>query len=179
LEYSISVIDTTSTKKLANITIDSDSVQAMAFEKSGPCMSANLVGKSSVAMIDREKQIVIATWFIGQEGEENTAMAFDEANHRLFVFAREPGKLIVLDSDSGKIVTTLPDPALSAFTLQEFPFVYVFEERNANFYKLLGEILTAFHAVTATLVPELLQFYLTVPHHGDTEAKVQMYEIVR
>jgi DNA-binding beta-propeller fold protein YncE len=188
-ESFISVIDTSSAKKLADITIDSDSVQAMAFEKSGPRMFANLVGKSGVAVIDREKRTVMATWFIGQEGKENTAMAFDEANHRLFVFARDPGKLIVLDSDSGKIVTTLPcvgqtddavyDPASKRLYVAGVPFVYVFEERNPNFYKLLGEIPTAFHAVTATLVPELHQFYLAVPHHGDAEAKVQIYEIVR
>ena len=92
-------------------------------------MFANLVGKSSVAVIDREKQIVMATWFIGQEGKENTAMAFDETNHRLFVFARDPGKLIVLDSDSGNLIASLPcvdmvdgavfDACLSAFTFPE------------------------------------------------------------
>ena len=188
-ESFISVIDTTNSTKLADIKIDSDSVQAMAIEKSGPRMFANLVGKSTVAVIDREKRIVIATWPLGQEDKENTALAFDEANHRLFVFARNPGKLIVMDSDSGKIVTTLPcvgqtddavyDSASKRLYVAGVPFVYVFEERNPNFYKLLGEIPTAFHSVTSILVPEQKQFYLAVPHHGDTEAKVQIYEIVR
>jgi WD40 repeat protein len=188
-ESFISVIDTTSATKLTDMKIDSDSIQAMAVEKSGSRMFANLVGKGAVAVIDRQKGSVIATWPIGQEGKENTALAFDEANHRLFVFARNPGKLIVMDSDSGKIVTTLPcvgqtddavyDSASKRLYVAGVPFVYVFEERNPNFYKLLGEIPTAFHAVTATLVPELQQFYLAVPHHGDTDAKVQVYEIVR
>jgi DNA-binding beta-propeller fold protein YncE len=188
-ESFISVIDTTSATKLTDIKIDSDSIQAMALEKSGPRMFANLVGKGAVAVIDRQERTVIATWPIGQEGKENTALAFDEANHRLFVFARNPGKLIVMDSDSGKVVTTLPcvgqtddavyDSASKRLYVAGVPFVYVFEERNPNFYKLLGEIPTAFHAVTATLVPELHQFYLAVPHHGDTDAKVQIYEIVR
>jgi len=188
-ESFISVIDTTSATKLTDIKIDSDSIQAMALEKSGPRMFANLVGKGAVAVIDRQERTMIATWPIGQEGKENTALAFDEANHRLFVFARNPGKLIVMDSDSGKVVTTLPcvgqtddaiyDSASKRLYVAGVPFVYVFEQRNPNFYKLLGEIPTAFHAVTATLVPELQQFYLAVPHHGDTDAKVQIYEIVR
>jgi hypothetical protein len=94
-----------------------------------------------------------------------------------------------MDSDSGKIVTTLPcmgqtddavyDPSSKRIYVAGVPFVYVFEERNPNFYKLVGEIPTAFHAVTAFFVPELQQFYLAVPHHGETEAKVQIYEVVR
>jgi len=184
----ISVIDTTSAKKLADIKIDSDVVEAMTFEKSGPRMFANLTAKSAVGVIDREKQAVIATWSIGQAYKGNAAMAFDEANHRLFVLARDPGTLLVLDSDSGKIVATLPcvgqtddavyDPASKRLYVAGVPFVYVFEQRNANSYKLLGEVPTGFHAITAILVPELRQYYLAVPHHGDTEAKVQIYEVV-
>src|ERR1700731_4246879 len=41
----ISVIDTTASKKLADIKIDADSVEAMAIEKSGPRLFANLASK--------------------------------------------------------------------------------------------------------------------------------------
>ena len=184
----ISVIDTTADKKLADIKIDSDNVEAMAIEKSGPRMFANVRGNNAVGAIDREKRTVIASWSVAQEGKVNTAMALDESNHRLFVLARDPGTLLVLDSDSGKIVATLPcvgqtddavyDPASKRLYVAGVPFVYVFEQRNANSYKLLGEVPTGFHAITAILVPELRQYYLAVPHHGDTEAKVQIYEVV-
>jgi uncharacterized protein YjiK len=59
-------------------------------------------------VIDREKRTVIANRSVEQEGKRNAAMAFDEADHRLFVVARDPGKVIVLDSDSGKILNRLP-----------------------------------------------------------------------
>ena len=88
----ISVIDTTAAKKLADIKIDSDSVEAMALEKSGPRMFANMYSKNAVAVIDREKRTVIANWSVEQEGKRNAAMGFDEADHRLFVVARDPGK---------------------------------------------------------------------------------------
>jgi DNA-binding beta-propeller fold protein YncE len=64
----ISVIDTTTTKKLADIKIDADSVEALALEKSGPRMFVNLNSKSAVAVVDREKRTVTATWSIVQEG---------------------------------------------------------------------------------------------------------------
>jgi hypothetical protein len=35
-------------------------------------------------------------------------MAFDAAPHRLFVVARRPARLLVFDSDSGRIVAHLP-----------------------------------------------------------------------
>ena len=104
----ISVIDTTATKKLGDIKIDSDSVEAMALERSGPRMFANLNSKNAVAVIDRVKRTVMTTWSIADEGKRNAAIAFDEADHRLFVVARAPGKVIVLDSDSGKILNSLP-----------------------------------------------------------------------
>jgi len=184
----ISVIDTTTAKKLADIKIDSDNVEAMAIEKSGPRMFANVRGNNAVGAIDREKRTVIASWSVAQEGKVNTAMALDESNHRLFVLARDPGKLIVLDSDSGKIVTTLPcagqtddavyDPGSKRLYVAGVPFLYVFEQRNADSYRLVGQIPSAFHAVTAIFLPELHQYYLAVPHHGDTEAEVQVYKVV-
>jgi DNA-binding beta-propeller fold protein YncE len=189
LPYSlISVIDTTAAKKLADIKIDSDTVEAMAIEKSSPRMFVNVTGKSAVAVIDREKRTVTATWPIGEEGKGNAAMAFDEANHRLFVVARYPGKLIVLDSDSGKIVATLPcvghtddavyDPGSKRLYVSGVPFIYVYEERHPNAIQLLGQVPSAFHAVTAMLVPELHQYYLAVPRHGDTPAELQIYNVV-
>src|ERR1700680_4699005 len=62
----ISILDTTSDKKLADIKIDSDSVEAVALEKSGQRMFVNITGKDAVGVIDREKRAVIATWPIGQ-----------------------------------------------------------------------------------------------------------------
>ena len=35
-------------------------------------------------------------------------MALDEADHRLFVVTRRPAQLVVLDSDSGSTVATVP-----------------------------------------------------------------------
>ncbi|MGH9355240.1 MAG: hypothetical protein ACRD10_03840 [Terriglobia bacterium] len=143
-------------------------------------------------MIDCEKRAVIATWSIASEGKGNGPMAFDEAHHRLFIVARDPspGKIIVLDSDSGRIVTTLAsvgqgfsddavyDPGLKRLYIAGVPFVNVFQQRSADNYQPLGQVPVAFHAVTAILVPQLNKYYVAVTHHGDTEAEVQVYQVV-
>jgi DNA-binding beta-propeller fold protein YncE len=184
----ISVIDTTATKKLADINIDSDSVEALALEKSGPRMFANLNSKGAVAVIDREKRTVIATWSIAQEGKKNAAMAFDEPDHRLFVVARDPGKVIVLDSDTGKILNSLPcvgdtddavfDPGSRRLYVAGLPSLNVYELRGPNRFRQIGQVPTSFHAVTGILVPQLHRYYVAVNHHGDTQAQVQVYEVV-
>jgi len=185
----ISVIDTTAAKKLADIKIDSDFVEAMAIEKSGPRMFANATTKNAVAVIDREKRTVIATWSLAQEGKGNAAMAFDEADHRLFVVTRDPGKVIVLDSNSGKILNSLPcvghiddavyDPGSRRLYVAGLPFLYIYELRGPNRFRQIGQVPTSFRAVTGILVPQLNRYYLAVNHHGDTPAQVQIYEVVR
>src|SRR6202140_1010556 len=54
----ISVIDTTSGKKLADIKVDGDRVEAMAIEKTGPRLFVNLYSKNAVGVIDRKKREV-------------------------------------------------------------------------------------------------------------------------
>ncbi len=189
----ISVVDTKSDKKVGDIRIEgADRVEAMAIEKSGPRMFVNLYSKGAVAVIDREKRTVIATWPIAQEGRNNGSMAFDEADHRLFVHARDPGKVVVIDSNSGKIVTTvstLPsavmvddavfDAKSKRIYVTGVPFINVFEKiEDSDRYDLLGQVPTGFHSVTAILVPSLNRYYLAVNHHGNTDAMVQVYEVV-
>jgi hypothetical protein len=42
------------------------------------------------------------------ETKENLPLVFDEADYRLFAVTRKPPKLLVLDSDNGKVIASLP-----------------------------------------------------------------------
>jgi DNA-binding beta-propeller fold protein YncE len=183
----ISILDTTTDKKLADIKIDSDSVEALALEKSGPRIFVNITGKDAVGVIDREKRTVIATWPIGQEAKHNVAMAFDEVAHRLFISTNNPERLIVLNSDSGAIVASLPcghmvddmayDPKSKRIYLTGSDFIDVFQQRDADHYELVGQVPSAFRAKTAILVPQLNRYYLAVPRHEDKSAEVRVFEV--
>ena len=69
--------------------MDSTNIEAMAIEKDGPRIFANIRDKSMVGVIDREKKTVTATWPLG-ELHGNTPLIFDQANHRIFVAGRKP-----------------------------------------------------------------------------------------
>ena len=183
----ISVIDTNNAKKLRDIKIPSNHVEALVLEKSGPRLFMNITGKNAVGVMDRNKSTLTATWPLPPGDKLNVAMAFDEANHRLFVVTRTPGKLIVLDSDSGKVITEtsavgmVDDAAYDAQHKRVYvagdQFVDVFEQKDPDHYSLLGRVPGGFRAKTGILVPELSRYYLAIPHHADKEAEVRVYEI--
>ncbi len=183
----ISVIDTDNSKKLRDIKINTNHVEAIVLEKSGPRMFCNLTGQNAVGVLDRNKSTLDATWPLPAGNKLNVAMALDEANHRLFVVTRNPGKLFVLNSDSGKVVTSLPavgmvddmsyDAQHKRLYLAGDGSLDAFEQKDPDHYALLAKIPGAFRAKTGTLVPELNRYYLAVPHHENKEAEVRVYEI--
>jgi DNA-binding beta-propeller fold protein YncE len=185
----ISVINVDSGKTEGDIKIDSDDVEGVAFEKSGPRMFVNVRGKNAVEVYDRKSRELKATWSIAETGKNPTSMSFDEDGHRLFLGTRVPGKLVVLDSDSGKVVTSYPaaamiddmafDGASKRIYFAGTEFLDVFHETNADHYERIGHIATSFRAKTGVLVPELKRYYLAVPHHDKQVAELRVYEVLQ
>jgi DNA-binding beta-propeller fold protein YncE len=184
----ISIVDTTTGKKIAEIEVDSISAEAMAVEKSGPRLFVAVRGNNTVEAYDRKKRTLIATWPVAQEAKNPTSMAFDEANHRLFVGTREPGKLVVLDSNSGKVVTSLPSVSAVDDTVYSSKqkriynagsdFLDVFQQRDPDHYDPIAHIPTGFRAHTGILAPELNRYYLGVPRHEGKSAEVRVYNVL-
>ena len=184
----ISVIDTDAAKSVGEMKIDSNDVEGMAIEKSGPRLFVVIRGNNSIEVFDRTKHTLLATWSIAQEGKKPTAIAFDEDTHRLFVGPRDPGKLIVLNTDTGKVVAGLPAAAMvddMAWDAQRkrlyfagSMFIDVFQQTDADHYEQVGHVPSAFRAKTGVLVPELNRFYLGVPHHEKQSAELRVYKVL-
>jgi DNA-binding beta-propeller fold protein YncE len=184
----IAVVDTTEGKVVGEMKMDSNDVEGMAIEKSGPRLYVIVRGNNTVEVFDRNKKTLIATWPVAQEGKKPTAIAFDEDGHRLFIGTRDPGKLIVLNTESGKIVSSLPAAAMvdeMAYDAQHkrlyfagTMFIDVFEQGAGGQYQQAGHIPSSFRAKTAILVPELNRFYLAVPHHEKQSAELRVYSVL-
>src|SRR6195256_141088 len=146
----LSVVDTTAGKKLADIKIDGETLEAMALEKSSPKMYVNNRDKSQVEVIDRGKREVVASWPV-TKCKGPVAMGFDEANHRLFVACRS-GDIVVLNSETGKEVTALPmtkgvddltyDPMKKRIYAAGDGSADVYQQTDRDNYKLLGKVPT-------------------------------------
>ena len=184
----ISAVDVEAGKVTSEIKMDSDDVEGVIFEKSGPRMFVNVRGKNAIEVFDRNSRKVLASWPVSEAGKKPTAFAFDEGSHRLFVGTREPGKLIVLESDSGRIVSSYAAAAMvddMAYDGQHkriyfagSEFLDVFKQTDADHYELAGHIKTSFRAKTAILVPELNKYYLAVPHHEKQVAELRVFDVL-
>src|SRR5437660_10579822 len=148
-----------------------------------------IAGTSHVAVVDLEQRKVIAQWPITR-GPVPHAAAIDVTHHRLFVGSRmkphigevggghqyEPGKLVVMDTQTGKVVQVLDsvggaddlqyDAATSRiYFVGTTGTVAVFKEIDPDHYSLLGKVPTGAISKTGLWVPELKRFYSAVPKH--------------
>ena len=67
----------------------------------------NLMDKNTVAVADLKAQKVIARWPVAPGGAP-VGMALDAAKHRLYIGGRKPQKLVAIDTDTGKVLSSLP-----------------------------------------------------------------------
>ena len=67
----------------------------------------NLEDKSAVVVIDTKTHTVAATWPI-TGGTEPSGMAIDTAHHRLFIGCGGNNVMAMMDSTTGKVITTVP-----------------------------------------------------------------------
>src|SRR5207247_4143612 len=101
----IAIVNAVDGKQLGSITLAAHP-EAFELEKNGKRIFVNVPNSRHVAVIDREKGEVVTTWKTDL-AFGNFPMALDETNHRLFLGCRMPSKLIVLNTDSGDVVTKI------------------------------------------------------------------------
>ena len=185
-EGGIGVINATDGKRIRSIKLAAHP-EAFELEKKGRRIFVNVPNAGQVAGIDRDKGEVIATW--KPEGASaNFPMAFDEANHRLFIVCRSPAKLIVLNTDSGKTVTSLDvsgdadDVFYDAkrrrlYAICGEGYVDIIEQTDSDHYKRLTKVSTASGARTGLFVPERDDLFIAVPHRGAQAAEIRRYQV--
>jgi hypothetical protein len=115
-------------------------------------------------------------------------MAFDEANHRLFIGCRTPPKLVVLNTESGNVVASIdisgdPDDLFydskrhRIYAICGAGKIDIIEQTDANTYKAFAKIDTANGARTGFFVPERDSLFIAVPHRGSQAAEIRCYQI--
>jgi DNA-binding beta-propeller fold protein YncE len=185
----ISVVDTASGKKLADMTLETNRLESMAIEKSSQRLFVNMTGINSIGVVDREKRAVVATWPI-TAAKENVPLQYDEATHRLFLATRKPSKLVVVNADNGKEVTSLDvadyvdDLSYDAAHHRLYVpggggtgAVTVVAQRGADKYEVVATVPTKPGAKTARYVPELKKFYVGVPAKDGQPAQILVYDV--
>jgi len=130
----------------------------------------NLEDKSEVAVFDTTKLEVSAHWPL-KPGETPTGLALDVEHHRLFSGCRGSKTMVVLDSESGKVIASLPigagvdatafDPeSACAFSSNGDGTLTVVHADDANTYRVAEIVQTQPGARTMALEPKSHLIYL-------------------
>ena len=180
----LGIIDAATSDQLGAIKLDGHP-ESFQLEKFGPRIFVNIPTSQKITVLDREKRATITSWPTSN-ATANFPMALDETHHRLFVGFRKPAKLIVFDTESGKVVTNLDSPGDADDIFYDATrrriyisggdgFIGIIQQQDADHYKTLTKIPTASGARTSLFVPELSRLLLAVPHRGSQTAEVRAY----
>jgi DNA-binding beta-propeller fold protein YncE len=184
----VTVFDSAAERQIGNIKVPGNDLEDFGIEPNGPRLFVNDEALNQIDVINMRTLKTTAVWKLTL-AKENFGAAIDERTHRLFVACRQGG-LLVLDSDSGKQLQTLPiggdtdyiafDPASRRIYVSGgagHGWVKVFEEEGANHYRSLGQVTTEPYAATSHLVGSLGEYIVMTPSAGQRPAQVWVYKI--
>lgn len=182
----IAVIVIPEGKLLRKIALPS-SPQGIAVDTSGRRIFVNLPDLNSVAVLDPKEHKPIATWTLAGAGD-NTPMALDEKDHRLFIACREPPVMLVLDTQSGRIIARVPCVADADDMWYDMAhkriyvtggggFISVVEQQDVSRYRLLESATTARGAATSIFSAGLAALCVGVPGSKNEPAEIRVYKV--
>jgi DNA-binding beta-propeller fold protein YncE len=185
----LTIIDTKSFKQVGEIVgLPGSSNEGMVIDHAGKKLYVNLTGTDEVGVVDLNTRQFIARWPL-PDAHVAHAITLDEPNHRLFTATRKPPQFIVFNTDTGKVVTSLPcvgvnsdmslDVSRKRIYVTGSDTASVFEQRDADHYEHIAEVPTAFRAKSSIFVPELKRLYVADSGKGKPDAKLalQVFEV--
>ncbi len=183
-EGSIAVIDAASGKRLEDVAKLDAHPESFQIATSKPVIYANIATKAKVVVIDRNTHKV-TNWPL-KSGKANYPMALDEADRRLFVVTRKPAQLVVLDSDSGATVASVPcvsdaddlyfDTGRKRIYIPGGEgFISVIEQTDPDHYRSIAKIPTTVGARTGLWYEKRDRLYLAVPASSKQGAALWVY----
>ncbi len=160
--------------------------ESFRLETGGPNLFVNVPRAGQIAVVNGEKGSVIETWPL-KEAKSNFPMFLDDAKHRLFVGCRSPAKVLIYDSTSDRLVTSV---SISSDTDDLFydahnkllyvscggGSIEVIKQNDADNYLKTKTISTASGARTSLFIPELNLFCVAVPHRGSQTVEIRVFE---
>jgi DNA-binding beta-propeller fold protein YncE len=180
----LSVVDTDDDKKVADIRVEGDTLEAMALDVFRPRLYVNNRAKNQVVVIDRWTNKIAASWPVSR-GTDNVALALDEQHQRLFVGCRG-GQIVVFDSNTGKELQSVAitkgiddlqfDPASRRLYAIGGGKIDVIEEISADDFRSLGTIATGEGAKTGRLAQDLNRYFAAVPQLAGGAASVEVFQ---
>ena len=181
----IAIIDATTRKLISEIKL-SGHPESFQMDKTAKRMFVNVPDAKQIEIIDLRTNTVTNVWKMTEA--KNYPMALDENNHRLFVGFRQPSKLLVIDTENGKTVSSqniegdVDDIFYDRATRQLYlscgsGHIDIFKQENANTYSAEETIVSRSGARTSLFIPELGQLVVAAPASANSDAELLVYKL--
>ena len=178
-------IDPVTGKVFKSVHFDADHVEAMAI---GAKLWINVTDKNTIAVVDTKAGKIDKMWPF-TAAEQNACAAYDPKTHRLFIVSRKPGKLVVINTDTGATVATFDAPAKTdqvtwdaanrrIYATGGEGYIGVVEQDSADKYHAAAKIPSLPGAKTAILDPVRHHLWVAAsPGDSKAMAKVLRYDV--
>jgi DNA-binding beta-propeller fold protein YncE len=180
----LAVIDAATMRQTGSIKLPAHP-ESFQLELSGARIFVNVPDARQIAVIDRQKLVVTATWPL-TEFQANFPMALDETNHRLFIGCRKPARLVVFDTATAQLVTDLAisEDVDDLFYDASRKRLYlscgqgsldVVAQHDPDRYERLERVATGRGARTCFYSLQLDRLWLALPQLGELAAEIRTY----
>jgi DNA-binding beta-propeller fold protein YncE len=160
--------------------------EAFELEKQGTRVFINVPDHHEIEVGDLATGKILARWPVSCT--DNFPMAFDEADHRLFIGCRIPPKMLVFDTETGKsiaavdIAGTADDMFYDAarhriYVLGGQGYVDVIAEKDPNHYALVARVRSTVGSRTGLFVPELNELFVAITQSAHQLPELLVYKV--
>jgi len=184
----VGIIDAKTDKHLGDVKVDAHPSEIL-LDTSGKTLYVFVGVSSKVQVVNTQKREVISTWPLSSK--RNGDGALDEKTKRLLIGTRTPPQMVAMDSDTGKEVANLPTVEgmdgvyfnaaqkrvyVSGGRDNDVGYVFVYQQKDADHYEVIGKISTRPGAGTSFWSPELKRYYVAAPAHDNEDAAILVFE---
>jgi DNA-binding beta-propeller fold protein YncE len=159
--------------------------ESFQVDKTAKKIYVNIPDERKIDVIDLENKPVTVQWDI-PEAKANFPMALDEMNHRLFIGCRHPAKLLIVDTQTGKIISSFSingdvDDIFYNPTTKEIylscgnGYIDTFKQTDKDSYTSNGTLSTHSGARTSLFIPELNKIIVASPAGFNGKASLLVY----
>lgn len=184
----IGMIDTRTWQRLPDSFPVGVHPESFQIDDVGHRIFVNLASKGEIAVIHLDSGRM-DTWKL-DGAWENFPMALDVKNRRMFVAARRPATLLVLDMDTGRQIASLPGAADTddmwfdetrrrIYVPSGEGFIFVYQQVDADLYSRIAKIPTAIGARTSAYFGQVGKhnsLFLAVPARANRGAEMWLFE---
>jgi DNA-binding beta-propeller fold protein YncE len=184
----IAIVDASTDKVVATVRVAAHPSELL-LENSGQHLFVLVSVRNEVQTIDTRSRKVTATWPVSSEHPGDAAL--DEPLHRLLIGTHTPPKMIAMGSKNGKEMASLPtvegmDGVYYDATRKRVYVsggrgfdngaVFVYQQKSADRYEIIGKVPTKPGAGTSFWSPELNRYYVAAPAHNGQQASILVFE---